>query len=112
MPELGIINYDSQFDDDEEQMNGPSEKVVHIGKSNVSWRGLCNLLSLFALIGGVIALFVIYPVFAFYRESDRNSAIVNNPSINATGQAEEPAIGSRDQLLVTFVPLFFLQQFY
>jgi hypothetical protein len=108
MPELGIITYESHFDNDEEQMNDPGEKVIHIGKSYISWRGLSNLLSLIALIGAIIALFVVYPVFAFYRYNDRNSAIVNNPNINATGQAEELAIDSRDQLILTFVPLSFL----
>jgi hypothetical protein len=108
MPELGIITYDSQFGDDEEQMNVPVEKVIHIGKSYVSWRGLSNLLSLIALIGGTISLFVVYPVFAFYRDNDRNSAIINNPNVNTTGQAEELAADSWDRVILTFVPLLFL----
>jgi len=92
MPDLGIIAYDVHLDDDE------GEKGVPVEKPCISWRGLSNLLSLIALIGGIIALFVIYPVFEFYRYSDRNSEIISNPNINATGQAEVAAIGSRDQL--------------
>lgn len=107
MPELGIITYDSQFDDDDEEMKVPG-KAICIGKSYVSWRGLSNLLSLIAVIGSIIVLFVVYPVFAFYRDNDRNSAIINNPNMNATGQAEELAIDTRDQQILMFVPLLFL----
>jgi hypothetical protein len=61
------------------------EFVAQKGKvrqNTFAWRGLMNVTVLLLLISGMLALFVFYPVFQFYRDKQRNGLIDGNIRIN------------------------------
>ncbi|KAF8638482.1 hypothetical protein AX17_002171 [Amanita inopinata Kibby_2008] len=83
--------YDPSIDelapsDEQDLIHDPEGKVEH---SSVSWRGIANMAALVFLAGGLVALFVVYPVVSFYHVNRRNAAIIENMIINSTGQAVE-----------------------
>ncbi|PFH49835.1 glycoside hydrolase family 16 protein [Amanita thiersii Skay4041] len=103
--ERGLIAYayDPSLDDqgpadEEDLLHDPKEKAIRVGGYEISWRGVTNMSALALLIGALMALFVVYPVVAFYRDNGRNAAIVGNTRINATGQADSVSFDQRDQI--------------
>ncbi|KAF5372393.1 hypothetical protein D9615_009276 [Tricholomella constricta] len=104
-PERGLVAYayDPSMDeneplDEEDNLHDPDGKVVKVPGRPMSWRGFKNLSALVLLVGALLALFVIYPVVAFYHDNGRNSLIVGNTRINATGQASAVDFDKRSQL--------------
>lgn len=71
--------------DDEDMLHDPSAKGK-FRQNTFPWRGIMNVAVLGMLILGLLALFVFYPVFAFYRDRARNNQIDGNIRINATGK--------------------------
>lgn len=103
--ERGLIAYayDPTVDDDtpmdeEDLLHNPSEKDVTIRGRSRSWRGFKNLAALGILIGALLSLFVVYPIIDFFRHDRRDSLIVANTRINATGQAEAESFDPRSQI--------------
>ena len=75
-------------------LHGPDEK--HTQKPRLlSLRGIINVMTLAALLTALLCLFVVYPVFRFYRDNDRNILITFNTRINHTGQAQEVVVLNR-----------------
>ena len=106
--ERGIIAYayDPSVDDlgsaapaEDDFLHDTDEKFPrHIGTYLfISFRGVINVLALFALIASLLCLFVVYPVFRFYHDNPRNALIAFNTKVNQTGQA----ITRRSQILLT-----------
>lgn len=103
--ERGLVAYayDPTVDDDtpvdeEDQLHDPSEKDVAIRRRSRSWRGFKNLAALGILIGALLTLFVVYPIIDFFRHNKRDSLIVGNTRINATGQADVVSFDTRSQM--------------
>lgn len=76
-PELDAGTFDKE---DLEALNGE--------KSHVSWRGIINVIALISILGGLIGLFVIYPVVDIGHGA-KGGRIVHNKYINGTGQATQ-----------------------
>lgn len=55
----------------------------------VSWRGVANVGAMLAIVGGIIALFVLFPVLSMGHGGEREYRIAHNTAINSTGQAAE-----------------------
>lgn len=72
--------------DDEDLLHDPTAKGK-VRRNSFPWRGIMNVAVLLFLISGLLALFVFYPVFLFYRDRTRNSLIDGNIRINATGMS-------------------------
>ncbi|KAK0212305.1 hypothetical protein DFS33DRAFT_1280579 [Desarmillaria ectypa] len=64
----------------------------------LSLRGIANVAALIFLLIGIISLFVVYPVVAFYKHSHKNRSIAENPFINSTGQAEDTIPTNRHEV--------------
>jgi hypothetical protein len=108
--ERGLIPYayDPELDegdpaDEEDFLHDPEQK--YISEPWTSWRGIANSLTLMALLGSIILLFVFYPMIRFYHDNDRNVAIVMNTRINSSGQAIDldPPVAKRNQLPIMYV---------
>lgn len=56
------------------------------GGRGIDARGIANVATLLVLIGALVALFVFYPVFTFYKTSALNAAIDGNFRVNSSGQ--------------------------
>ncbi|EJD38907.1 beta-glucan synthesis-associated [Auricularia subglabra TFB-10046 SS5] len=56
-------------------------------RSSASFRGLCNLISLLTVVGGIIILFAGYPIANFVITNPYRLAMGNNVFVNGTGQA-------------------------
>lgn len=87
--------------DDEDLLHDPTAKGK-VRRNSFPWRGIMNVAVLLFLISGLLALFVFYPVFLFYRDRTRNSLIDGNIRINATGQA--PVLFQMPDLVDTQTP--------
>jgi hypothetical protein len=93
----GLIAYafDPSLDDlgsatpaEDDYLHGPDEKYPQQpGFFSIPLRGIINVLTLVALMTSLLCLFVVYPVFRFYHDSDRNLLITFNARINSSGQA-------------------------
>jgi beta-glucan synthesis-associated protein KRE6 len=70
--------------DEEDLLHDPSNKEPTTG---LALRGFLNVGVLVILTGGLLCLFVFYPVLSFLRDNARNLAIDGNININATGQS-------------------------
>ena len=70
--------------DEEDLLHDPSNKEPNTG---LAWRGFLNVGVLVLLTGGLLCLFVFYPVLSYFRDNARNLAIDGNIRINSTGQA-------------------------
>jgi hypothetical protein len=82
--------YDPEIDEKE-----PPDEVDMLHEPNdrerrqvFAWRGIVNVGALFLLIGGLLSLFIFYPVWISLRDDQRNKAIFGNSQINSTGQAD------------------------
>jgi hypothetical protein len=70
--------------DEEDMLHDPTAKGK-FRQNTFPWRGILNVAVLAALISGLLALFVLYPVLVFYRDRARNLQIDGNIRINGTG---------------------------
>jgi len=97
--ERGLIAYayDPSLDerepvDDEDRLHDPftPDEKLRVGGSGtlMSMRGFFNIVTLLLLVAGLVALFVVFPVYRFYHDDGTLSRIVGNTRINATGQAD------------------------
>lgn len=86
----------NQADDDEDalhDMRTPDKKV-----SIFTSRGMLNIGTLLFLVGGLMALFVVYPVLTYFRDRFRGiDSRTGNIHINGTGQ--QPLLISMPQLI-------------
>lgn len=55
----------------------------------VNWRGILTLSGLLITIGGILTLFVFYPIFAHFNGEGVRSAIVGNTRVNGSGQVAD-----------------------
>lgn len=74
--------------DEEDYLHDPKEEGSFRGdKGHFPWRGVVNISVLIILILALLALFVAYPVFTYYKDAARNRLIDGNIRINATGMS-------------------------
>ncbi|TEB26060.1 concanavalin A-like lectin/glucanase [Coprinellus micaceus] len=84
--------------DEEDYLHDPKEEGSFRGdKGHFPWRGVVNISVLIILILALLALFVAYPVFTYYKDAARNRLIDGNIRINATGQS--PVLFGMPQLI-------------
>ncbi|KAG6826783.1 hypothetical protein H0H92_014412 [Tricholoma furcatifolium] len=88
-------------DDPDDKLHSPDAKMLHDNGNSVSLQGCINITTIILLIGGLLTLFVMYPVYKFYTDNGANALIVGNTRINSTGQAVDSIYDARDQ-----IPLF------
>ena len=86
---LVAYEYDPALDeldptDDEDLLHDPAARGRR--RNTFPWRGLLNVSVLLLLVSGLLALFVFYPAFVFYRDRGRNNLIDGNIRINGTGK--------------------------
>lgn len=103
-PERGLVAYayDPSMDereplDEEDALHNPDEKLVKLSGRSMSFRGFKNLAALVVLIGALLGLFIVYPVFLFSHNSGRDARIVGNTRINSSGQAFAADLDPRSQ---------------
>jgi beta-glucan synthesis-associated protein KRE6 len=80
--------YDPAVDeppDEVDLLHDPSDKDDDSTRL-LTKRGIMNVGALLLLIGGLLCLFIFYPVWYALRTRARNAAIDGNARINGTGQ--------------------------
>lgn len=103
--------FDPMLDDDPNEvdpLHDPDKKLAKISGRPTSWRGLKNITTLVLLVVGLLALFVAYPVYAFYHDTGRAALIVGNTRINTTGQAGPENLDARSQIPIVSARFFLL----
>ncbi|KAH8827236.1 beta-glucan synthesis-associated [Flagelloscypha sp. PMI_526] len=66
---------------------GPGKYRKRTYTNTFPWRGLANFSTLSLLIGGLLCLFIFYPVYESITNAPQLNLISNNTHVNATGQA-------------------------
>ncbi|KAG5644430.1 hypothetical protein DXG03_008525 [Asterophora parasitica] len=105
MPERGLVAYayDPSYDeneplDEEDNLHDPDSKLAKVAGRPMSWRGVKNLSALVLMVAGLLALFVVYPVYLHYNDDGKMQLIVGNTRINSSGQASATDFDTREMI--------------
>ncbi|KAF8987327.1 beta-glucan synthesis-associated [Cyathus striatus] len=88
--------------DEDDLLHDPREKMRKRTGWLFPWRGFMNVGLLVMLVLALMALFVFYPMWRFFRDKAVNERIDGNIRINATGQA--PVLFQMPELIDTDTP--------
>lgn len=68
---------------------GFEEDITNLRYTGINYRGIITLGGLLSLITGILALFVFYPIFAWFHFESGRVAIVGNARVNGSGQVPD-----------------------